>query len=234
MIVGLEWLGLSALDPEATAGFYESTLGLNRVDPREVDGTPRPRAAFAVGDGHLVIRSLRDVPSGGVHTHFAITVTSERYEGTLATLRKRGPVTERTFGGHRSLYWFDPAGHCVEFAERPVVTGGIGELFEVVLEVVDLDRAEARYNRVGFETVDRGRERPRARLRGAFDLELWEPHLGIATARGGAHVELGLQSDAIESDASTIAAANERPRVEGAWRSVRDPDGHELRIGPAV
>lgn len=111
-----------------------------------------------------------------------------------------------------------------EIADAPALTG----LFEVVLEVESLAPAEDRYTALGFDVVDRGEQRRRVRLRGPFDLELWEPQLGLADARGGVHVDLGLRATdpaaAVETLGDDVVASEP---VEGGVR-VRDADGHWL------
>lgn len=228
MIERLAWLGLAAIDPDELAIFYEDTLGLQRVDPPSTPIAPTPEAAFDVGGDYLAIRSLRSIPAGGVHTHFAIAVSSQRYDVLLERLSRMGSVEERRFGSYRSLYWFDPAGHCVEFGERPDVADGVGGVFEVVLEVSDLAEATTRYEPLGFEIVDQGSDRARNRLRGAFDLELWEPQLGIADGRGGAHVELGVYADDPTRDATSIAVGESTLEDVSGWHCVRDRDNHRL------
>ena len=132
----------------------------------------------------------------------------------------------------------DPDDHCVEIGgvdeastesaatenDTPPLTG----IFEVVLEVADLAAAESRYAALGFEVVDRGDERRRVRLRGPFDLELWEPQLGLADARGGVHVDLGLRTDDPAASVSALGdSVVSRESVDGGVR-VRETDGHWL------
>ena len=60
-------------------------------------------------------------------------------------------------------------------------------------------------------------------------LELWEPHLGIADARGGVHVDLGFETD--EPAAALEAVRNRIGSLERESNEnvvVRDPDGHFL------
>ena len=66
------------------------------------------------------------------------------------------------------------------------------------------------------------------RLRGPFDLELWEPHLGLADARGGVHADLGLRTDDPAAAASALGdGVVSRESVENGVR-VREADGHWL------
>lgn len=222
---GLDWLCLAAADPTALVAYYREVLGLRTTDAPSIAGPP-VAAALSVPPGALGIRPLTVLPSGGVHTHFAISVTPARYDELADRLGERTTVTERRFGGRRSLYHHDPAGHCVEFGERDGFDGPVGPLFEVVLEVADLSRALERYRAIGFEVVDRGHDRPRRRLAGPFDLELWEPHLGIADARGGTHVDLGVRVDDPTEAAARLAGDHGAPRRRDGRLFVRDPDGH--------
>lgn len=229
---GLDWLAVAAADADALGAYYRDTLGLTPADPAGGVAGPPPAHAFATPPGRLCVRPLTVEPSGGVHTHFAIAVTPERYDRLHGRLAAAGPVVERTFGGRRSLYRTDPAGHCVEFGERPGLEASVGPVFEVVLEVADLDRALGRYAPLGFEPLGADGDRPRRRLRGPFDLELWEPHLGIADARGGCHVDLGLTADDPEAAARRLAPDGRAPRaVDDRW-FVRDGDGHTWWFAP--
>ncbi|SEH43101.1 Catechol-2,3-dioxygenase [Halopenitus malekzadehii] len=254
-ITRLTHLALEVQSLDRAREFYEDRLGLGH---ERIHRTDR-EVAYAVGDtgSRLVLRRPRSIPRGGVHTHFALSTTADAYDAWIDRCADLNPV-ERTFGAYRSLYVDDHDGHCVEIGtlegtddagtrgDTPALTG----IFEVVLEVTSLDRSEAIYRSLGFEVVDRGDDRPRVRLQGPFDLELWEPHIGIADARGGCHVDLGLASDDPDADADRLAdaiatagsadsvggtdatgeAATEIVEpIDGGVR-VRDPDGHRIAI----
>ena len=223
--VTLDWLGLATPDVSELVAYYESTFGLEAIDDPPC---PEATVGFSLGDGWLVTRPYTTLPSGGVHTHFAISITESAYDQLYESLDT--PV-ERTFGGQRSLYHFDPAGHCVEFGERPALDSAVGPIFEVVLEVASLDIAIERYRQLGFEPLDRGSDRPRCRLRGPFDLELWEPHLGIADARGGCHVDLGITVEDANA-AAAVLGQSELPEIDNRL-FVRDPDGHTWWVADA-
>ncbi|MFP4590047.1 MAG: fosmidomycin resistance protein [Halobacteriales archaeon] len=228
MIRRLAWLAVEAGPPTPTVDFYERLVGLPPDGTTAVDPA-RLVASYRLGDGRLELRSPDGNPPVGRHTHFAIEVAANRYDGLYGRFERHGPVTERTFGGNRSVYLLDPAGHVVEFGERPELDGAFGDIFEVVLEVEDRDRACDRYLRLGLEPVDQGTDRPRVRLTGAFDLELWEPHRGIAGARGGSNVELGLVVDDPEAAVAAIAGSSASPDAhDGGGLVVTDPDGHRL------
>ena len=215
-----------------------------RIGSREGTGS----AATDAGP-RLVLRRPTDAPRGGVHTHYAFSTTPGAYERWWRRLADLDPV-EFSFGATDSLYVYDPAGHCVEIggfdreggqstdrdgdADEPADGVGtdaappLSDLFEVVLEVTDLPAAEARYRRLGFEVVDRGEKRRRVRLSGPVDIELWEPQLGIADARGGLHVDLAFVTD---DPAAAVEAGGPWPgeveAVSGGLRVV-DGDGHVL------
>ncbi len=225
MLDSLDHLALEAKDLGAARRFYAETLSLPVV--RESD----TEVVLAAGDVALVVRRPTDVPRGGLHTHFACRVPAGEYDDWYARLAETFDVTEHQFGTVSSLYLYDPDGNCVELGESADRDGeGIGDVFEVVLEVADLPVAESFYTALGFEPVDRGSDRRRVRLRGPVDLELWEPHLGIADARGGVHVDVGFGSAdpaaalaAVEDDAGDVES------LDGGYR-FRDPDGHAVTV----
>lgn len=250
MLTGVTHLGLDVRSLDRARAFYEERLGLVPVDPPEDASTATATVAYRVGETTLSLRQPGSTPRGGVHTHYAFTTTPAEYDRWLDRLADLDPV-ERSFGSYRSLYVDDPDGHCVEIGDRdtdrndadsdaapssdddseahsaqqaPSLTG----IFEIVFEVRDLERSERLYRRLGFEVVDRGDERPRVRLRGPFDLELWEPQLGIADGRGGVHVDLGVTTPdpatAVAAVANDVAAVE--PVADG-YR-IRDPDGHHV------
>jgi catechol-2,3-dioxygenase len=226
MLSGPRWLALEVKYLDRARSFYETFLDL---DVHRETGT---EAALAVGDTDLILRSPRDVPRGGLHTHYALTVPAGEYDGWYDRLDERFDLVEHQFGSARSLYFYDTEGNCVELGERSDTAGpGVCGMFEVVLEVEAMGPAVEFYTTMGFEVVDRGTDRERTRLScGAFDVELWEPHLGLADARGGVHVDLGVGADdpgglatRLEPDALGI-----EPVAEGV--RVRDPDGHYVTL----
>jgi catechol 2,3-dioxygenase-like lactoylglutathione lyase family enzyme len=235
MLIGLTRLGLEVKYLDRARTFYEGRLGL---DPTTVSETA---VSYPVGETDLVLRRPSGVPRGGLHTHFAFSTPAAEYDAWLADLADLDP-DEYTFGTYRSLYVDDPDDHCVEIGgvdgdgndeggdEKANLTG----IFEVVLEVEDLARAEALYTTLGFDVVDRGEERRRVRLRGPFDLELWEPQLGLADARGGVHVDLAFAVDDPDVAVETVDEWVSDPVVVGEGSTdtrrlrVRDPDCHSL------
>lgn len=227
MLTALDRLGLEVKYLDRARAFYEERLGLT---PERVSETA---VTYTIGDTDLVLRRPTGVPRGGLHTHYAFSTPKDQYDDWLADLSDLDP-DEYTFGSYRSLYVDDPDDHCVEIggidnSESGDDTGLTG-IFEVVLEVEHLARSEAFYTALGFEVVDRGDERRRVRLRGPFDLELWEPQLGLADARGGVHVELSLAvEDPAEAVAAVIGWCDEPVAVRHDGKRglrVRDPDCH--------
>ena len=224
MLSGPRWLALEVKYLDRARSFYEAFLDL---DVRHESDT---RAVLGVGETDLLLRAPSTVPRGGLHTHYAMTVPSTEYDDWYSRLAERFDLVEHQFGDARSLYFYDTEGNCVELGERSRPDGsGVCGLFEVVFEVEDLSRAVDFYTAVGFEVVDRGADRQRVRLScGAFDVELWEPHLGLADARGGVHVDLGIGAEDPTAVAESVRdrALAVEPLEDGV--RVRDPDGHYL------
>lgn len=222
MLSGLCWLALETKELDRLRSFYADRFDLpvREEGDREV--------VFAAGDTELRLRRPTAVPRGGLHTHFAFSAPESEYDNWWDRLSESHELSEHSFGSTRSLYLYDPDGNCVEIGGIDDEGNGITGIFEIVLEVADLDRAESFYTELGFEPIDRGDDRRRVRLRGPMDLELWEPQLGIADARGGVHVDLGFATD---DPSATAAAVSDRAcsveRLDDAVR-VLDPDGHYL------
>jgi len=225
MLTGLRWLALEVKYLDPVVDLYRDHLDL--AVRRDADD----EVVLGAGDTDLVLRRPSGVPRGGLHTHYAFSTPADAYDDWWDRLSATFDLHEETFGSMRSLYFYDPEGNCVEIGGRDDAGEGITGIFEVVLEVTDLDRALAFYEALGLETVDVGERRRRVRLTaGPFDLELWEPHLGLADARGGVHVDLGLATD--DRDA-VRAAVTDRARAVTERENglfVEDPDGHTLTV----
>jgi catechol-2,3-dioxygenase len=73
-----------------------------------------------------------------------------------------------------------------------IATAGVNEL---VLEVLDLERAEHFYSELlGFPVVERWEHRDAVWvLAGSTRIGLWRPQVGVAGGRGGVHVHYALQ-----------------------------------------
>ncbi|WP_336037529.1 VOC family protein [Halobacterium yunchengense] len=225
MLDALSSLALEVRSLDRAVDWYETHLGVDarRRGDRE--------AAFDAGEATVVLREPSTVPRGGLHVHYAFATAADAYPGWRERLGRHFDLVEFDFGSARSLYVDDPDGHCVEIG-----TGGpdgdapLTGVFEVVLEVEALSSAEAFYRDLGFAVADRGDGRERVRLTGPVDLELWEPQLGIADARGGVHADLAFRTadPAAAADAAADRACSVED-VDGGVR-VRDPDGHYLRF----
>lgn len=233
MLSGLSWLALEVKDVVAAREFYGGTLSMPALDDRELPESlarSGEQAAFAAGDTAVVCRRPDAVPRGGLHTHYAMSIPAPEYEDWWTRLADAGfDLDEHVFGDAKSLYLYDTDGNCVELGQQGVEGPGIDGVFEVVLEVANLDVAQGFYRDLGFETVDEGANRERVRMDGPMALELWEPHLGLADARGGVHVDLGF---ATEPPDAPVAAVEDRITSREAVASdairVHDPDGHAL------
>lgn len=223
MFTGLRWLALEVKYLEPAVEFYRDHLDL--PVRRESDD----EVTLAAGDTDLVLRRPSGVPRGGLHVHYAFSTTSAGYEEWWDQLSGSFDLTEHQFGPMRSLYFYDGEGNCVEIGGRDDDGEGITGIFEVVLEVEDLDQAMAFYEALGMEVVDVGEQRRRVRLTaGPFDIELWEPHLGLADARGGVHVDLGLATDDLDGVREAVADRACAIEEHKSGIQIRDPDGHYL------
>ncbi|MDR5673804.1 VOC family protein [Halalkaliarchaeum sp. AArc-GB] len=248
MLGGCRWLALEVTYLDPVVEFYRERLNLEPIvrSDREVafpigpDGdVERARGSTdrsGSGTGsELRLRRPEGVPRGGLHTHYAFACPSDVYDHWYERLDDDLELQEVDFGSMRSLYADDPAGNCVEIAGADPPSGSgdlqLTRFFEVVLEVEDLPDAEAFYVDLGFEVVDRGSNRRRTRLStGAVDLELWEPHLGLADARGGVHVDLGLEAADPDAVADAVSdRVTKWERIEDGVR-IRDRDGHYITL----
>lgn len=224
MLSELAWLALEVKQLEPALDFYGDRLDLH-VSDRSDD-----EVAMAAGETDLRLRPPGPVPRGGLHTHFAFSIPSSEYDTRWTSLSDEYDLSEHTFGQAKSMYLYDPDGNCVELGQRSDSGSGITGVFEIVLEVENLERAEAFYSRLGASVVDRGTARERLRLDlGPVDLELWEPQLGLADARGGVHVDFGFDGDPerVATSVSDLACDIEQ---EADRVRVKDPDGHWLTV----
>ena len=224
------WLALEVKYTDPVAEFYRRHLDVEAT--RETD---REVALDVGGDSELRLRRPDGVPRGGLHTHYALSCPADAYDDWWARLEDDFDLQEVEFGAMTSLYFYDPEGNCVEIAsaadERGADSPTLEGIFEVVFEVEDLSAAEDFYTDLGFEVLNRGSERKRTRLTaGPFDVELWEPHLGLADARGGVHVDVGFEVE--DPSAAADAVADRATRREAVPEGVRlrDPDGHYLTL----
>lgn len=218
----LGWLALEVKYLERARDFYADTLGLDVVRASETE------CVHAAGETEVVLRVPSTVPRGGNHVHYAFSTPREEYEGWKETV---DVVEERDFGAYSSLYFYDDDGHCLEIGESDSSGEGIVGVFEIVFEVENLERATEFYTSLGASVSSQGDDRDRVRLdAGGFDIELWEPQLGIADGQGGAHMDVGFEVDdvaeavdAVEDDA--LASETTRDGIR-----LRDPDGHYVTV----
>ncbi|GAB3029003.1 VOC family protein [Natronobiforma cellulositropha] len=225
MLTRLAWLALEVKYLDPARSFYAGTLALPVLEEHAHEAT------FAAGETALVLRRPTAVPRGGLHTHFACSIPAAEYDAWWDRLSAEGyELEEVRFGETRSLYCYDPDGNCVELGESTVDGPGIDGVFEVALEVESLERAEAYYRALGFEPVDRGETRRRVRLGGPVALELWEPQLGIADARGGVHVDLGFETDDLERVEAALEGRSRSLERRQGELIARDGDGHHLTV----
>ncbi|WP_277553367.1 VOC family protein [Halobaculum limi] len=225
-------LALEVTDLGRAAAWYADTFGL--VPTRRTD----TECTFDVGGTELILRRPTSVPRGGLHTHFAFETTDHEYPAW----RARFPdAPEIDFGSFRSLYLEDDDGHAPEIGGTATDGQGLVGIFEVVFEVANVDLASDCWSAMGFSAVDRGDERRRIRMRGPvgadrqFDVELWEPQLGLADARGGVHVDVAfrVQEPAAVADHAfgDMPSVTPREMPDGSVE-VYDPDGHHLVLLP--
>ncbi|MEF8785472.1 MAG: VOC family protein [Haloarculaceae archaeon] len=225
MLTDPRWLALEVKYLDRAQSFYEAFLDLD-VRERYDD-----EVALEVGETDLILRAPSGVPRGGLHTHYALSIPAAEYDSWYDRLNQRFDLVEHTFGDARSLYFYDTDGNCVELGESDGAGPGVSGLFEIVLEVEVLERAEAFYETIGFEPVDWGDDRKRVRMTaGGFDIELWEPHLGLADARGGVHVDFGIGVDDPEATAERVGNDALSVRAVDDGVRLRDPDGHYLTL----
>ena len=225
MLSGLAWLALEVKYLDDARRFYEESLSMSVREESDTE------VRYAAGETDLVIRRPTEIPRGGLHTHYAFSIPHDEYDEWWDRLSSEYDLLEARFGESRSLYCYDPDGNCVELGQQDVDGPGIDGIFEVVLEVASLDSAVSFYQELGFEPYDVGSDRRRVRLQGPFALELWEPHLGIADARGGVHVDLGFTSASPDDAISRIG--DRCLSVDREAGTVIDPDGHHLTFRSA-
>ena len=225
MLDRLDWLALEVKYLDRAQSFYEAFLDL------DVRRTGDNEVALAAGETDLILRRPEAVPRGGLHTHYAMSIPHDEYDTWYERLDQRFELVEHTFGDAKSLYFYDTETNCVELGQSDVAGPGVDGIFEVVFEVADLDHAQQLYEQLGFETVDEGDQRKRVRMTaGSFDIELWEPHLGLADARGGVHVDVGIETSQIEALVEGVRDAVVAVEEVAPGYRIQDPDGHHITL----
>ena len=113
---------------------------------------------------------------------------------------------------------------------------------ELVLEVIDLEKAERFYADVlGFAVVGRWDEGGRVWLMAGTEtrIGLWRPQVGIANGRGGLHVHYAMHIDDASFDAAAerLRDKGHNPEIvsfedDGRGRAlyVDDPDGNVVEL----
>jgi catechol-2,3-dioxygenase len=109
---------------------------------------------------------------------------------------------------------------------------------ELVLEVLDLDRAVAFYSEVlGLAVADQWEERAWFKVGEHTRLGLWTPQVGIAGGRGGVHVHYALHipEEAYDAAVARLREHGYEPHEEdfeenGRAVYVTDPDGNVVEL----
>ena len=112
---------------------------------------------------------------------------------------------------------------------------------ELVLEVVDLEAAEAFYAGVlGLPVVDRWPQREAIWVMAGdrTRIGLWRPQVGLAGGRGGIHVHFAMHIDEADFDAAVSLLRERGQDVEtmtfgehhGRAAYVNDPDGNVVEL----
>jgi YD repeat-containing protein len=123
------------------------------------------------------------------------------------------------------------------------VSGGgvqVTGVSELVLEVVDLEAAEAFYAGVlGLSVVERWPDRDAIWVMAGerTRIGLWKPQVGLAGGRGGVHVHFAMHIAEHDYDAAVALLRSRDAQVEeiafdGAGRAayVTDPDGNVVEL----
>lgn len=221
----LDWLTLEVKYLDRATEFYTENLNLDFTNQSA------QLAETDIGNTTLKLQSPHTVPRGGLHTHFAFATTSTEYPTWWESLSTNHELIEHSFPSGNSLYFYDPDGNCLEIGEQADDGSGLTGIFEIVLEVEDLETAEEYYTRMGGEPISRSTDRPRVRLDfGTFDIELWEPHLGIADARGAVHLDFGIALPNPDTVATDLTTHSQSITNVAEGTRLHDPDGHYVTL----
>jgi catechol 2,3-dioxygenase-like lactoylglutathione lyase family enzyme len=118
---------------------------------------------------------------------------------------------------------------------------GVTGVSELVLEVVDLEAAEAFYaGALGLPVVERWPQRDAIWVMAGdrTRIGLWRPQVGLERGRGGIHVHFAMHIPDEEYDAAVArlreqgleVAEHEFPPEHGRAAYVDDPDGNVVEI----
>jgi len=224
MLTGLDWLALEAKYLEVAGTFYEETFGINVSRAR--GGRTRLR-----GGRH---RS-RAPPTGGAPAR----------AGSTRTLRSRSPRPSTTTGGTASTTTTTSRRRALAPPDRSTCTIPMATASNSVNRT-SRGRESTASSRSSSRSRISSARRPSTRISdskrstrattesasdstGRWPSSSGNPHLGIADARGGVHVDLGFETD--EPAAALEAVRNRIGSLERESNEnvvVRDPDGHFL------
>lgn len=126
MTIQLNHTIVSARDPESSAGFLSSILGLAAPE------TVGPFTIVQVGETSLDFIETEEY----VHPrHFAFLVSEAEFDAIFQRIKDRGlsywadphrgnEGRINSWDGGRGVYWDDPDGHLLEIITRPYGSGG--------------------------------------------------------------------------------------------------------------
>lgn len=221
----LNWLTLEVKYLDRAVSFYTDQLDLSFTKQSDT------LAVTQIGDTALKLQTPSQVPRGGLHTHYAFATPHEEYDDWWGSLSPHHNLIEQSFSSGKSLYFYDPDGNCLEIGQQSTTGQGLTGVFEIVLEVEDIEKAEQYYTTLGGKPISRSDDRPRVRLDfESFDIELWEPHLGIADARGAVHLDFGITIPDPTETANELEHASQSVTYLDQGIRLRDPDGHYLTL----
>ena len=221
----LAWLALETSDLAVAASLYRDTLDLDLVSTSDTEH------AYRVGETRLVLRTPDHPTPGGAHVHYAFITGPDGFDYWVQQLSHDFDLTFHDFGTFQSLYWFGADEHCVEIASLGEGGTALSGIFEVVLEVDDLGEAIPWYAQLGFTRGERDPDRPRIRLTSPqLDLELWEPHRGLADARPGKHVDLGIAVTGMNDIGADLTSNGTTPDSNPDRTEYEAPGGHRMTL----
>ncbi len=221
----LDWLTLEVKYLDRAIDYYSKNLKLDFTKQSDYI------ADTSVGETTLRLQTPHTVPRGGLHTHYAFATSTSEYQDWWELLSTNHDLIEHSFSSGNSLYFYDPDGNCLEIGEQAESGSGLTGIFEIVLEVENLQTAEEYYSRLGGKPISRSTDRPRVRLDfGTFDIELWEPHLGIADARGAVHLDFGIALNNPTAIANNITQHSQSITQVPDGIRLHDPDGHYVTL----
>ena len=225
MTPSLAWLALQSSDLGAATSFYHERLDLNLVSTSETEHE------YRVGETTVLLRTPDHPTPGGAHVHYAFTTGPDGFDYWVQRLAEDFDLTFHDFGTFQSLYCFDADEHCVEIASLGEGGTALSGIFEVVLQVRDIDDAIPWYTQLGFTPGERDPDRPRIRLTSSqLDLELWEPHRGLADALPGEYVDLGIAVADVNAIVEKLPGNGPIVESKPGTTVFEAPGGHRLTL----